>query len=98
MHPFDIASFLLVTVGGAVAAAATIMGNRAADGLTAMDADMGDTEENRAARARAREALAQSRRRNEVRRRSVIAGGLVLVALGVIAFVAARLNEAPAAA
>jgi hypothetical protein len=98
MHPFDVASFLLVTVGGAVAAAATIFGNRAADGLAALGVDEGGTEDERTTRALAKEALAQSQRRNEVRRRSVIAAGLVLVALGVIAFVAARLHEAPAAA
>lgn len=98
MHPFDIASFLLVTIGGAIAAAATIFGNNAGDGLAAMGADDSDGDENNAARARAREALAQSQRRNEVRRRSVISAGLVLVVFGVLTFVAARILEAPAAA
>ncbi len=98
MHPYDIASFLLVTIGGAIAAAATIFGNNASDGLTAMGADEGDADENNEARSRAREALAQSQRRNEVRRRSVIAAGLVLVVFGVLAFVAARIVEAPATA
>ncbi len=97
MHPFDVASFLLVTVGGALAAAATIFGNKAADGLAAMDGGEGDAEKERAAQKRAEESLSRSKRKNEVRRRGVIAAGLVLVALGVIAFVAARLNEAPAA-
>lgn len=96
MHPYDVAAFVFITVGGFIATAATVLGYRAADGLTALGDANGATPEERAARQRAEESLVQSQRRNEVVRRRVIAAGLLLVALGVIAFISARTTEMPA--
>jgi hypothetical protein len=98
MSVLDVASFILMTIGGVVAALAGLVGAKAGEGATALGS--GEISDPRASGLVTQmiAKLDRMARANEKLRRAAQWIGLILVLVGALLFLAARLEERPAAA
>lgn len=93
MSALDILSFVLMAVGGAVAALAGLLGVRAEEGRDALEPEAGDSTGADDLISDARATLERIAGLIARRRRAANWIGLLLLLLGVVAFVVARTDE-----
>lgn len=92
MGAYDIACFVLVTLGGLIGTVAGLLGGRAEEGKDALDPAPGDDPDAKDLMEASRETLGRIAGVIARRRRAALIFSLALILLGAGAFVLARMN------